>query len=167
MRKPILLAAAGVLLALGRVSAQDPVVGAPDAEALFTSKDPALHRNKQAAYHIERDLLEAGHWELADQWLTERYIQHNPNAASGRAGVIAFFTQVLKVQPKPIPAKLSAKVVAVVAEGDYVVVIPPRTMKDPKDPTKSYTTSWFDMWRFVDGKADEHWDGATKAGGPQ
>ena len=167
MRKPILLAAAGVLLALGRVSAQDPVVGAPDAEALFTSKDPALHRNKQAAYHIERDLLEAGHWELADQWLTERYIQHNPNAASGRAGVIAFFTQVLKVQPTPIPAKLSAKVVAVVAEGDYVVVITPRTMKDPKDPTKSYTTSWFDMWRFVDGKADEHWDGATKAGGPQ
>ena len=167
MLKPILLAAAGVLLALGRASAQDPVVGAPDAEALFTSKDPALHRNKQAAYHIERDLLEAGHWELADQWLTERYIQHNPNAASGRAGVIAFFTQVLKVQPKPIPEKLSAKVVAVVAEGDYVVVITPRTMKDPKDPTKTYTTSWFDMWRFVDGKADEHWDGATKAGGPQ
>ena len=167
MLKPILLAAVGLLLALGRVSAQDPVVGAPDAEALFTSKDPALHRNKQAAYHIERDLLEAGHWELADQWLTERYIQHNPNAASGRAGVIAFFTQVLKVQPKPIPEKLSAKVVAVVAEGDYVVVITPRTMKDPKDPTKTYTTSWFDMWRFVDGKADEHWDGATKAGGPQ
>ena len=166
MRTPIILAAAGILLAFGRVSAQDPVVGAPDAEALFTSKDPALHRNKQAAYHIERDLLEAGHWELADRWLTERYIQHNPNAASGRAGVIAFFTQVLKVQPKPIPEKLSAKVVAVVAEGDYVVVITPRTMKDPKDPTKSYTTSWFDMWRFVDGKADEHWDGATKAGGP-
>jgi predicted SnoaL-like aldol condensation-catalyzing enzyme len=167
MRKPIILAAAGLLLAFGRASAQDPVVGAPDAEALFTSKDPALHRNKQAAYHIERDLLEAGHWELADKWLTERYIQHNPNAASGRAGVIAFFTQVLKVQPKAIPEKLSAKVVAVVAEGDYVVVITPRTMKDPKDPTKSYSTSWFDMWRFVDGKADEHWDGATKAGGPQ
>jgi predicted SnoaL-like aldol condensation-catalyzing enzyme len=79
--------------------------------------------------------------------------------------VIAFFTQVLKVQPKAIPEKLSAKVVAVVAEGDYVVVITPRTMKDPKDPTKTYTTSWFDMWRFVDGKADEHWDGATKPGG--
>lgn len=167
MQKPILLAAAGVLLALGRASAQDPVVGAPDAEALFTSSDPALHRNKQAAYHIERDLLEAGHWELADKWLTERYIQHNPNAASGRAGVVAFFTQVLKVQPKPIPQRLSAKVVAVVAEGDYVVVITPRTMKDPKDPAKTYTTSWFDMWRFVNGKADEHWDGATKAGGPQ
>lgn len=161
MRRSLLLALLGTSLACVPVSAQEPVVGAPDAEALFVSADPVLHRNKQAAYHIQRDLLEAGHWELADRWLTERYIQHNPNAKSGRAGVVAFFTQVLKVQPKPIPAKLSAKVVAVIAEGDYVVIITPRTMKDPKDPAKTYTTSWFDMWRFVDGKADEHWDGAT------
>jgi len=25
-----------------------------------------------------------------------------------------------------------------------------------------YTTTWFDMWRFKDGKADEHWDPATR-----
>ena len=156
---PLVLFAA--CLAIVPARAQEPVTGAPDAEALFTSPDPTLHRNKQAAYHIQRDLLEAGHWELADRWLTERYIQHNPNAKSGRAGVVAFFTQVLKVQPKPIPAKLSQKVVAVIAEGDYVTIVTPRTLKDPKDPAKSYTTSWFDMWRFVDGKADEHWDGAT------
>ena len=161
MRRSLLLALVGASLAAVPAIGQEPVVGAPDAEALFTSPDPKLHRNKQAAYHIQRDLLEAGHWELADQWLTERYIQHNPNAKSGRAGVVAFFTQVLKVQPKPIPAKLGQKVVAVIAEGDYVVIITPRTLKDPKDPTKTYTTSWFDMWRFVDGKADEHWDGAT------
>jgi predicted SnoaL-like aldol condensation-catalyzing enzyme len=24
-----------------------------------------------------------------------------------------------------------------------------------------YSTTWFDTWRFVDGKADEHWDPAT------
>ena len=161
MRRSLLLALMGASLAAAPAIGQEPVVGAADAEALFTSPDPKLHRNKQAAYHIQRDLLEAGHWELADQWLTERYIQHNPNAKSGRAGVVAFFTQVLKVQPKPIPAKLGQQVVAVIAEGDYVVVITPRTLKDPKDPTKTYTTSWFDMWRFVDGKADEHWDGAT------
>ena len=166
MRRSILLAAIGSVFALGRAHAQEPVVGAADAEALFTSPDPKLNRNKQAAYHIERDLLEAGHWELADRWLTERYIQHNPNAASGRAGVVAFFTQVMKVKPKPIPEKLTRPVVAVVAEGDYVVVITPRVLKDPKDPTKTYTTSWFDMWRFVDGKADEHWDGATRGVAP-
>jgi predicted SnoaL-like aldol condensation-catalyzing enzyme len=162
MPRAMLVAAVLIALAAGRARAQEPVVGAPDADALFHSSDPALDRNKQAAYHIEKDLLAAGHWELADKWLTERYIQHNPNAASGRAGVIAYFTQVLKVQPKPIPAKLDRPVVAVVAEGDLVTVITPRTMKDPKDSTRSYTTSWFDMWRFVNGKADEHWDGAVK-----
>ena len=164
MKRLLTLGILVAALAGGPALAQEPVTGAPDAEALFTSPDPKLNRNKQAAYHIERDLLEAGHWEMADRWLTERYIQHNPNAASGRAGVVEFFTKVLKVQPKPIPEKLTQRGVAVGAEGDYVVVITPRTVKDPKDPTKSYTTSWFDMWRFVDGKADEHWDGATKAG---
>jgi predicted SnoaL-like aldol condensation-catalyzing enzyme len=138
-----------LIFAPAPIRAQDAVVGAPDADALFTSPDPKLNRNKQAAYHIQRDLLEAGHWELADRWLTERYIQHNPNAASGRAGVVEFFTKVLKVQPKPIPQKLNAKVVAVIAEGDYVIIVTPRTLRDPKDPTKTYTTSWFDMWRFV------------------
>src|SRR6478736_799003 len=119
---PRLILSVALLIVLSSVDAraQDPVKGAPNADELFHSSDAKLDRNKQAAYHIEKDLLEAGHWEMADQWLTERYIQHNPNAASGRSGVVDFFTKVLKVQPKPIPAKLSQPVVAVVAEGDYV-----------------------------------------------
>jgi len=161
---PRSIMAVALLIALAGVEAraQDPVVGVPNADAMFHSTDPVLERNKQAAYHIEKDLLEAGHWEMADQWLTERYIQHNPNAASGRAGVVDYFTRVLKVKPKPISPNLVRPVVAVVAEGDYVVVIRPRALQDPKDPTRTYTTSWFDMWRFSNGKADEHWDGATK-----
>jgi predicted SnoaL-like aldol condensation-catalyzing enzyme len=162
MPRSIVLAALLLVMAAPEARAQDPVVGAPNADALFHSSDPNLDRNKQAAYHIEKDLLEAGHWEMADQWLTERYIQHNPNAASGRAGVVDYFTKVLKVTPKPIPAKLARPVVAVIAEGDYVVVITPRELQDPKDPSRKYTTSWFDMWRFSNGKADEHWDGATR-----
>ena len=51
---------------------------------LFTDKDPVLHKNKQAAMHIVIDLLAYGHWNEADKWLTERYIQHNPGFASGR-----------------------------------------------------------------------------------
>jgi len=162
MPRSIVLAALLLVMAATEARAQDPVVGAPSADALFHSSDPKLDRNKQAAYHIEKDLLEAGHWEMADQWLTERYIQHNPNAASGRVGVVDYFTKVLKVTPKPIPAKLARPVVAVIAEGDYVVVITPRELQDPKDPSRKYTTSWFDMWRFSNGKADEHWDGATR-----
>src|SRR5436309_15200758 len=160
-RLPLRIAAA---LVAGSVSlhAQEPVVGASDPEALFYSSDPKLNTNKQAAYHIVRDLLEAGHWELADKYLTERYIQHNPNAASGRAGVVKYFTEVRKVKPVPLPEKLKTKVVSVVAEGDLVVVAYVRELKDAKDSSTSYTTTWFDMWRFQDGKADEHWDPATR-----
>ena len=96
------------------------------------------------------------------KYLTERYIQHNPLAASGRDGVVKYFTQVVKMQPKPVPEKMASKIVAVVAEGDLVTVAYVKEMKDPKDPAKTYTTTWFDMWRFKDGKADEHWDPATK-----
>lgn len=151
----------GLLLAggAGSVAAQAPVAGAADPDALFTSPDPRLNANKQAAYHIVKDLIEAGHWEQADRWLTARYIQHNPMAKSGRAEVVEFFTKVMKATPKPIAPKLKTGVVAVVAEGDYVTVVYPRAV--PAAGGKpAYSTTWFDMWRFVDGKADEHWDPA-------
>jgi len=157
-----------LILAIGFLSfgtclhAQEPVTPASDPDALFVSKDPKLNANKQVAYRIIKELIEAGHWEKADQYLTERYIQHNPLAASGREGVVKFFTEVVKAKPVPIPPKMKSKVVAVVAERDLVTVAYVREVKDPKDPTKTYTTTWFDMWRFKDGKADEHWDPATK-----
>ena len=162
MKTSIFVALSFVALVAFPVRAQEPVLGVADAEALFKSPDPKLNANKQVVYGIFRDLLEANHWDLADKYLTERYIQHNPNAASGRAGVITFFTQVMKVQPKPIEKKLKSKIVSVTAEGDLVSVAWPREYKDPKNPSKTYTTTWFDMWRIKDGKADEHWDSAMK-----
>ena len=48
--------------------------------------------------------------------------------------------------------------------GDLVVVAYVRELKDATDSSQSYTTTWFDMWRFKDGKADEHWDPATRIG---
>ncbi len=150
------------LMAAAPVLAQEAVVAAADKEALFTSTDPQLHANKQVVYHIMRDLLEANNWDLAPLYLTERYIQHNPLIASGRDTVVKFFTEVLKVSATPIPEKLSTPVVFVTAEGDLVTVATVRTEKDPADPSKTYTTTWYDTWRIVDGKADEHWDAAVK-----
>src|SRR2546430_14787745 len=131
-RRHLLLATVMVAGSLS-LHAQEPVVGASDPDALFHSSDPKLNANKQAAYHIVKDLLEAGHWELADKDLTERYIQHNPNAASGRDGVVKYFTEVRKVKPVPIPAKMKTRVVSVVAEGDLVVGAYVRELKGAKD----------------------------------
>jgi predicted SnoaL-like aldol condensation-catalyzing enzyme len=139
----------------------DPVVAHPDPESLFTSSDPKLHRNKQASLHIMRELLQCNQWKRAGEWLTNRYIQHNPVAASGLEGVIEYFVNVAKTKPTDPCPKLTSPIVAVQAEGDYVTVLAVRRMPYADDPSQSYTTTWFDTWRFVDGKADEHWDPMT------
>ncbi len=162
--KSLLTAASllALLLTPALARAQAPVVGHPDPESLFTSLDPKLHANKQVVLHIMRDLLEAGHWSDAPKYLSDRYIQHNPNIASGLAGVMKAFSS----RPQsPIPARNAwrTKVASVTAENDLVVVGVVRELDNPREPGKKYTTTWFDMWRIQDGKADEHWDYGTIA----
>ena len=157
---------AAVLIAAVPLSAQEPVVGVKDPESLFKDSDAKLNRNKQAALHIMRELLQCGQWDRAGEWLTDAYHQHNPNAASGLKGVVTYFTQVVKVKRQDTCGKLTTEVVAVMADDDYVTVLIPRKYPDPRNPGKEYATSWFDTWRFVNGKADEHWDPATIAAPP-
>ena len=138
-------------------SPQQPVTPAANVDALFRDSNGKLNKNKQVAYHIAKDLLQCNHWNEADRWLSERYIQHNPLVPSGRAGVVQFFAN------RPTSAtcdKLDAPVVAVLADGDLVTVVTVASRKDSKG--ERYTTTWFDMWRIVDGKADEHWDAMVK-----
>src|SRR5512139_1037492 len=107
----------------------DPVVAHPDPESLFTSKDRKLNRNKQAALHIMRELLQCNQWDRAGEWLTDRYVQHNPMAASGLEGVKNFFINVVKRKPSASCEKLTSPIVAVQAEGDFVTVMAVREMK--------------------------------------
>src|SRR5579862_9644726 len=123
----------------------EPVVGSDDPAALFTDKDPVLNRNKQAAMHIVIDLLEAGHWSEADKWITDRYIQHNPNFPSGLATIVKAFGARGAARPVPAsPKDWRTKVVAVVAEGDLVAVITRAQLPDPRNPGQTYTTTHYD-----------------------
>jgi predicted SnoaL-like aldol condensation-catalyzing enzyme len=145
------------------VLAQEPVMGVKDPESLFKDSDPVLNRNKQATLHIMRELLQCNQWDRAGEWLTQAYHQHNPNAESGLDGVVYYFTQVRKTKRMDHCGELTTPIVAVIADDDYVTVMTPRMYDDPTKPGEKYYTTWFDTWRFVDGKADEHWDPATKA----
>lgn len=151
-----------LLIACANVFGQaEPVVGVADPASLFKDKDKKLNTNKQAAMHIVIDLLECGHWNEADKWLTQRYIQHNPNFGSGLAPIVAAFG---KNPPRPCPENPKdwrTKVVAVLAQGDLVAVATRSERPNPRSPGTTYTTTHFDMWRFVNGKADEHWDEGT------
>ena len=148
------------LLFSGALFAQAaPVMAVDDPESLFVDDDPTIHRNKQAALHIMRELLQCRQWDRADEWLTERYIQHNPSFASGRDTVVNAFSGVPAVEDCPV---LTTGIVAVVADDEHVGVVIRREYPEPDNSDETYTTIWYDMWRFVDGKADEHWDTATK-----
>jgi predicted SnoaL-like aldol condensation-catalyzing enzyme len=73
--------------------------------------------------------------------------------------VVEFFTQFR--ERTPTCDELTTPIVAVIFDGDLVTVVWPREYPHPVNEGKTYTTTWFDMWRIVDGKADEHWDAAT------
>ena len=91
--------------------------------------------------------------------MAEGYIQHNPNVPSGRAAFIDFFSKLSP--PKPIEDRIKAPLVAMLADGDYVMLAFVREYPDPKDAAHRYTTTWFDLFRLENGKIAEHWDGAT------
>jgi predicted SnoaL-like aldol condensation-catalyzing enzyme len=158
--KTSILAVIGLFAALPAF-AQEPVVGVEDPESLFTDDDPLYHRNKQTALYIMRELLQCGQWDRAAEWLTDAYHQHNPNAQSGRDGVVYYFTQVAKVARVDACDELTTPITAVLADGDRVTVVWPMRCRMPFSD-ETYSSTWFDMWRFVDGKADEHWDPAMK-----
>jgi predicted SnoaL-like aldol condensation-catalyzing enzyme len=142
------------------VFAQVPVSPSADHAALLASPDARLAGNKRLVYDFWREVFEAGHMELAEKYMAESYVQHNPNVPTGRAAFIEFFTRFKK--PKPVEPKVAAPLVSITAEGDLVILSFARELPDPKDPSKKYTTTWFDMFRIEGGKIAEHWDPAVK-----
>jgi predicted SnoaL-like aldol condensation-catalyzing enzyme len=156
---PFVLAAALAAVA-GAASAQAPVTAAPDQQALLASADPKLAANKRLVYDFWREVFEGGHLELLDKYMAEGYIQHNPNVPTGRAGFAAFFGRFVK--PQAIQPRISAPLVNIVAERDIVTLSFVSEKPDPSDPSKKYTTTWFDMFRIDNGRIAEHWDCAPK-----
>jgi predicted SnoaL-like aldol condensation-catalyzing enzyme len=134
-----------------------PVVPAADQAALLKSSDPKLAANKKVAYDFFRIVLRARHLDQAEKFMTDDYIQHNPNAETGIKGFKDFFTRL--GPPQAIPATVPG-LVAIQAEGDYVTLSFVREYDHPKEKGKKYTTTWFDMFRIVNGKIVEHWDSA-------
>lgn len=149
------------LLAMASAHAQVAVVANANHEAMLASPDARLAANKRLVYDFWREVFEAGHMELAEKYMAEGYIQHNPNVPTGRAAFVEFFSK--NVAPRPIESRVRAPLIAILAEGDRVVLAFAREVVDPKDAAKKYSTTWFDMFRIEDGKIAEHWDPAMKS----
>ena len=83
---------------------------APDHAALLTSPDPKLAANKKLVYDMYRIVLQAGLWRRAGEFIRDDYVQHNPNAGQGLAGVQDYIRKTRPERPiagyLPIPSKL-------------------------------------------------------------
>ena len=148
------------LLFAAAAQAQVPVTANADHEAMLRHADPKLAANKRFVYDFWREVFEAAHMDLAPKYMAESYIQHNPRVPTGRQAFIDFFSKIRK--PSPIEPRVKAPLVAMMADGDLVVMAFVREHPDPKDSSQKYTTTWFDLFRVVDGKIVEHWDPAMK-----
>ncbi len=125
-----------------------------DHAALIASDDPQLQANKQLVYDMYRIVLQAGLADRAGEFIREDYIQHNPNADQGLAGVQEY---IRNTRPeREIEDRLELPLIHIMAEGDYVTLAFLREAEDADGNT--YYTTWFDLFRIEDGKIAEHWD---------
>jgi predicted SnoaL-like aldol condensation-catalyzing enzyme len=126
----------------------------PDQIALLADEDPAIAANKQMAFAALRDLFASGGEARAVDYLAADFVSHDANGFAGR-----------ETFPSGAdPLTIGAPLVAVVAQGDLVVLVSARTLAHPQIAGRTYTTTRFDMFRIANGRIAEHWSGATRPG---
>lgn len=135
-----------------------PVVS-QDHAALLKSADPQVAANKQLVYDMYRIVLQGGHADRAHEFIAVDYIQHNPNAAQGLAGLVDYVRSTRPV--REIKDTLDLPLVHLMGEGNYVTTTFVRPEKDANGET--YYSSWFDLYRIEDGRIAEHWDPMLKS----
>jgi len=166
----IALIATVVLLIAGAtpaMSQEPPMTATPpqvpeDHAALLASPDPKLAANKRLVYDMYRIVLQGGYAGRASEFIRDDYVQHNPNAGQGLAGVQDY---IRKTRPeRPLKDKLELPLINLIAEGDNVMTAFVRPEKDASGAT--YYSTWFDLYRIEDGKIAEHWDPMLKSDAP-
>lgn len=107
-----------------------------------------LEANKENAIAFYRTAYLGEPAKAVDLYVGSDYVQHNPDVADGKAGLIDYFERMAEAYP----AK-TIEFVRTVAEGDLVALHTHQTW--PGD--EHYVT--MDFFRFdSQGKIVEHWD---------
>ncbi len=90
--------------------------------------------------------------QAAAALLTDRYIQHNPQVPTGKAGFLQAIPGFYAAFPD-----LQVEIKHLWADGDYVIAHSLYRFT-PEGPG----TAIVDIFRIQDGKVDEHWDVAQE-----
>lgn len=84
----------------------------------------------------------------ADQYLADKYIQHNPHVQDGKAPFVNYFKQYFKQNPEA-----QNQIKRVIASGD-LVALHVHSTQSQADRGKAIV----DIFRVENGKIVEHWD---------
>jgi predicted SnoaL-like aldol condensation-catalyzing enzyme len=128
------------------------------------SNTPQEQANIKLLMELERVVVQARNPEAAKNFVAKDYIQHDPNAAPGRDGLVQYLKNEWNGLP-PRPVERTFKFppgTVVIAKGDLIVLMQERTLPDPDDKTKTYEAYEFNLFRIKNGKFIEHWDDAPK-----
>ncbi|MFC3673760.1 nuclear transport factor 2 family protein [Novosphingobium pokkalii] len=123
-------------------------------EALLASPNRRLAANKRLVFDMYRIVLQAGDTARAHEFIAANYVQHNPNAAQGLAGLIEYVKSTRPV--RPVLDHLEIPMIHIMAEGNFVTIAFARPETDSTG--QHYVTTWFDMFRIERGRIAEHWD---------
>ncbi|MDP9084999.1 MAG: hypothetical protein M3N50_14735, partial [Pseudomonadota bacterium] len=113
------------------------------AAAPPTEASAQLNANKQLVLEFSRQVFDARDTSKAKNFLTEDTIEHNPNVPSGLKGFVDTFEKIWKPDPKAKHSAADTELmqgvqkppVAVIAEGDKVVVVLKIKRHDPAAPS--------------------------------
>ena len=140
------------------VGAVAAILIAPVAAGAETPAQMAA--NKKVVLEFYRNVWEPQRLDAMKDYYDPDIVEHNPNVRSGIAGFAE--TMGRRWVAKPVEASLKNPPAMVTADGDTVTLVFKRPRPDPADPTRTYDTWWFDMFRLKNGKVVEHWDAATR-----
>jgi predicted SnoaL-like aldol condensation-catalyzing enzyme len=146
-------------IAIAALLALAATVAPAAAQGQMTAQEQA---NLKVVTDWWKDVIQAGHVELAEKYQAEDYIQHNPGISTGRAAFVQIFG---RRAPRDIKPALDPKPVIQFAKGPYVVLVWERDGKDPKDGS-AYKFNFFDVVRVENGKVQEHWDSVFRNPAP-
>jgi predicted SnoaL-like aldol condensation-catalyzing enzyme len=132
------------------------------ASALGQGYLSALETNKKVVFDFYRLVFEPRNADLAEIYVAEDMIEHNPRMANGRAELVKLIQSLPKPASDDVGPALKNSPALITAEGDLVTYIFKQVVADPKDKSKTYERFSFDTFRVKGGKIVEHWDGASR-----
>lgn len=121
-------------------------------ESTFHIKPNPMNSQQEQNKELAKKLLETAFAKkdvnAAAEFLTDRYIQHNPQVPTGKSGFVQAIPHFYQMFPD-----LKWELKNIWADGDYVIA-----HSHYHFAKEGNGSAVVDIFRMKDGKMDEHWD---------